>query len=91
MSAIARSPGRAPSTVTREVAANGATRPYGASKAHCPAGTSSTLLTSTEHSDVSEWAHVLHGKGYRKGLSGPGNTNVRLDSRCLRTPLDLRF
>jgi IS30 family transposase len=37
MSAIARSLGRAPSTITREVAANGGTRRYGAWKAHCRA------------------------------------------------------
>src|ERR1035438_4162609 len=37
MSAIARRLGRAPSTITREVAANGGTRRYGAWKAHCRA------------------------------------------------------
>ena len=37
MSAIARSLGRAPSTITREVAANGGIRRYGAWKAHCRA------------------------------------------------------
>jgi IS30 family transposase len=37
MSAIARSLGRAPSTITREVAANGGTRRYGAWRAHCRA------------------------------------------------------
>jgi len=37
MSAIARSLGRAPSTITREVAANGGVRRYGAWKAHCRA------------------------------------------------------
>jgi transposase, IS30 family len=41
MSAIARSLGRAPSTITREVAANGGVRRYGVGKAHCRAGTSS--------------------------------------------------
>jgi transposase, IS30 family len=41
MSAIARSLGRAPSTITREVAANGGARRYGAWKAHCRAGASS--------------------------------------------------
>jgi IS30 family transposase len=41
MSAIARSLGRAPSTVTREVAANGGTDRYGAWRAHCRAETSS--------------------------------------------------
>ena len=41
MSTIARSLGRAPSTITREVAANGGVRRYGAWKAHCRAGTSS--------------------------------------------------
>jgi IS30 family transposase len=41
MSAIARSLGRAPSTITREVAANGGTGGYGAWRAHCRAGTSS--------------------------------------------------
>ena len=41
MSAIARSLGRAPSTITREVAANGGSRGYGAWKAHCRAETSS--------------------------------------------------
>ena len=40
MSAIARSLGRAPSTVTREVAANGGAGGYGAWRAHCRAGTS---------------------------------------------------
>jgi IS30 family transposase len=37
MSAIARSLGRAPSTITREVAVNGGTRRYGAWRAHCRA------------------------------------------------------
>ena len=37
MSAIARGLGRAPSTITREVAANGGVRRYGAWKAHCRA------------------------------------------------------
>ena len=37
MSAIARRLGRAPSTITREVAANGGVRRYGAWKAHCRA------------------------------------------------------
>jgi IS30 family transposase len=37
MSAIARSLGHAPSTITREVAANGGIRRYGAWKAHCRA------------------------------------------------------
>jgi IS30 family transposase len=41
MSAIARSLGRAPSTITREVAANGGAVRYGAWKAHCRAETSS--------------------------------------------------
>ena len=41
MSAIARSLGRAPSTITREVAANGGARRYGAWRAHCRAGASS--------------------------------------------------
>ncbi|HKI16373.1 MAG TPA: IS30 family transposase [Isosphaeraceae bacterium] len=41
MSAIARSLGRAPSTITREVAANGGIHRYGAWRAHCRAGTSS--------------------------------------------------
>ena len=41
MSAIARSLGRAPSTITREVAANGGVHRYGAWKAHCRAGASS--------------------------------------------------
>jgi transposase, IS30 family len=40
MSAIARSLGRAPSTVTREVAANGGSEGYGAWRAHCRAETS---------------------------------------------------
>ncbi len=40
MSAIARSLGRAPSTITREVAANGGSYRYGAWKAHCRAGAS---------------------------------------------------
>jgi IS30 family transposase len=39
MSAIARSLGRAPSTITREVAANGGPHGYGAWKGHCRAGT----------------------------------------------------
>ena len=37
MSAIARGLGRAPSTITREVAANGGARRYGAWRAHCRA------------------------------------------------------
>jgi IS30 family transposase len=37
MSAIARSLGRAPSTITREVAVNGGARRYGAWRAHCRA------------------------------------------------------
>jgi IS30 family transposase len=41
MSAIARSLGRAPSTITREVAANGGTVRYGAWRAHCRAEASS--------------------------------------------------
>ena len=41
MSAIARSLGRAPSSVTREVAANGGVDRYGAWKGHCRAETSS--------------------------------------------------
>jgi transposase, IS30 family len=41
MSAIARSLGRAPSSITREVAANGGARHYGAWRAHCRAGASS--------------------------------------------------
>jgi IS30 family transposase len=41
MSVIARSLGRAPSTVTREVAANGGALHYGAWKAHCRAEVSS--------------------------------------------------
>ena len=41
MSAIARSLGRAPSTVTREVAANGGASRYGAWRAHCRAEASS--------------------------------------------------
>ncbi len=41
MSAIARGLGRAPSTITREVAANGGARRYGAWRAHCRAGASS--------------------------------------------------
>jgi IS30 family transposase len=41
MSAIARSLGRAPSTITREVAANGGADHYGAWKGHCRAETSS--------------------------------------------------
>jgi IS30 family transposase len=41
MSDIARSLGRAPSTIAREVAANGGTSGYGAWKAHCRAATSS--------------------------------------------------
>jgi IS30 family transposase len=41
MSAIARSLGRAPSSVTREVAANGGAERYGAWKGHCRAETSS--------------------------------------------------
>jgi IS30 family transposase len=41
MSAIARSLGRAPSTITREVAANGGAGHYGALRAHCRAGESS--------------------------------------------------
>jgi len=41
MSAIARSLGRAPSTITREVAANGGADGYGAWKGHCRAETSS--------------------------------------------------
>jgi IS30 family transposase len=40
MSTIARSLGRTPSTITREVAANGGAGHYGAWKAHCRAGTS---------------------------------------------------
>jgi len=41
MSAIARALGRAPSTITREVAASGGVRRYGAWKAHCRAEASS--------------------------------------------------
>jgi IS30 family transposase len=41
MSAIARSLGRAPSTITRKVAANGGAGRYGAWKAHCRAEASS--------------------------------------------------
>ncbi len=41
MSAIARSLRRAPSTITREVAANGGIHRYGAWRAHCRAGASS--------------------------------------------------
>ena len=41
MSAIARSLGRAPSTITREVAANGGAGRYGAWRAHCRAEASS--------------------------------------------------
>jgi transposase, IS30 family len=41
MSAIARGLGRAPSTITREVAANGGALRYGAWKAHCRAGAAS--------------------------------------------------
>ena len=41
MSAIARSLGRAPSTITREVAANGGAEGYGAWRAHCRAEASS--------------------------------------------------
>jgi len=41
MSAIARSLGRAPSTITREVAANGGAVGYGAWRAHCRAEVSS--------------------------------------------------
>jgi len=41
MSAVARSLGRAPSTITREVAANGGVRRYGAWRAHRRAGESS--------------------------------------------------
>jgi IS30 family transposase len=41
MSAIARSLGRAPSTITREVAANGGADGYGAWRGHCRAATSS--------------------------------------------------
>ncbi len=41
MSAIARSVERAPSTITREVAANGGIHGYGAWRAHCRAETSS--------------------------------------------------
>jgi IS30 family transposase len=41
MSAIARTLGRAPSTITREVAANGGIGRYGAWRAHCRAGASS--------------------------------------------------
>lgn len=41
MSSIARALGRAPSTVTREVAANGGRQGYGAWRAHCRAAVSS--------------------------------------------------
>ena len=51
MSAIARGLGRAPSTITREVAANGGIHRYGAWKAHCRAG------TSTRRPKVANLAH----------------------------------
>ena len=83
MSSIARQLGRAPSTVTREVAANGGIANYGAWRAHCRA------RQAARRPKKRSWTTLAHGPGHA-WLEEFWSSSRRSPSACASSSLTIR-